>query len=117
MNEQGKKTKLARRAGASRPATRRRAGRKSSGIDADTAKLTVAEYCLFHYPTLFTAGVPRSCTWNGAAALTVPIVLTHPDQGVIGEAGEAVVDARTGQVVSSTARAELIAQAKRMRGA
>src|SRR5262245_13885736 len=96
---------------------RRKARSLPALVDADQAKLVVAEYCLFHYPTLFTAGVPRSSTWNGTAAWTVPIVLTHPNQGVIGEAGEAIVDARTGHVLASTARVELIAQAKRVQGA
>src|SRR5260370_10167106 len=69
----------------------RRNGRRSSASpDADQAKLAVDEYCVFHYPTLFTAGVPRSSTWKGQAAWTIPIVLTHPELGVIGEAGEAI---------------------------
>src|SRR5262249_5486485 len=95
---------------------RHRARPSPAPVDADQARLAVAEYCLFHYPTLFTAGVPRSSTWNGTAAWTVPIVLTHPNQGVIGEAGEPLVDGRTGRVMASTARAGFIVPAEVVEG-
>ncbi len=101
---------------AAAPTNRHKIRRSDPVIDADQAKLIGAQYCLFHYPTLFTAGIPRASKCNGDGAWTVPIVLTDPNQGVIGEIGEMIVETRTGEVISSTDRAQLIARAKRLQG-
>jgi hypothetical protein len=44
----------------------------------------------------------------------VPIVLTHPDRGSVGEVGVVAVDARTGKVAGSTPRSEVVAAGERL---
>ena len=93
-----------------------RVNRRSSGnsaqaqtSDVERARLTAIEHCLFHYPTLFTAGMPRRLPLSDSALWIVPVVLTHPERGTIGEVGVVAVDARTGKVAGSTPRAEVVA--------
>lgn len=82
--------------------------------DAERARLTAIEHCLFHYPTLFTAGVPRHLPLSDFALWIVPVVVTHPERGTIGEVGVVAVDARTGKVAGSTPRAEVVAAGERL---
>ena len=82
--------------------------------DAERARLTAIEHCLFHYPTLFTAGVPRRLPLSDSELWIVPIVLTHPERGAVGEVGVVAVDARTGKVAGSTPRAEVVAAGERL---
>jgi hypothetical protein len=83
-------------------------------LDADRVKLLAVEYCLFHYPTLYTGGVPRSCPPPYAQNWTVPIVLASPSQGVMGEVGELCIDGRTGEVITATDRARVVAAGEQL---
>jgi len=80
--------------------------------EADQAKLTAAGYCLLHYPTLYTAGVPRPAPGPRADLWIVPIVVTDPVQGVVAQVGELTIKPKTGQIVSSTPRAAVITAGK-----
>ena len=82
--------------------------------DVERARLAAIEHCLFHYPTLFTAGVPRRLPLSDFTLWIVPVVLTHPDRGTIGEVGVVAVDARTGKVAGSTPRAEVVAASEHL---
>jgi hypothetical protein len=86
-------------------------------ISADKAMLAANKYILFHYPTMFTGAIARRLKLPTYDVWVVPIVLTHPDHGVIGEAGLVAVDAHSGQVLGSTPRAEVVAAGKRLREA
>jgi hypothetical protein len=86
-------------------------------ISAGQAMLAANKYLLFHYPTMFTGALPRRLKLPTYDVWIVPIVLTHPDRGIIGEAGLVAVDAHSGQVVGSTPRAEVVAAGKRLREA
>lgn len=86
-------------------------------ISADQAMLAANKYLLFHYPTMFTGALPRRLKLPTYDVWVVPIVLTHPDRGIVGEAGLVAVDAHSGQVVGSTPRAEVVAAGKRLREA
>jgi hypothetical protein len=83
-------------------------------LDADGVKLLAVEYCLFHYPTLYTAGVPRSRLPLHAQNWVVPIVLASPSQGVMGEVGELCIDGRTGEVITATDRAKVVAAGEQL---
>ena len=78
-------------------------------IDADRAKLLAIEYCLFHYPTLYTGGVPRPSEPPHEQDWIVPIVLSSPTCGILGQVGELRIDGRTGEVSASTGRAQVVA--------
>ena len=77
--------------------------------DADSAKLIAAKHCLFHYPTLYTAGVPRSPSNQSTRLWTVPIIATHPEKGMLAEVGELTVDVREGKAVAGTPRTQVVA--------
>lgn len=86
-------------------------------VDAEHAMIAASEFCLFQYPTMFTGGLPRSLSLPDSELWIVPIVLTHPEHGVVGEAGLVAIDARTGHVIGSTPRNEVVAAGKRLREA
>jgi hypothetical protein len=85
-----------------------------AGIAADRARRVAIEYCLFHYPTLYTAGVPRPCRAPHQGDWLVAIVLSSPKHGVMGEVGELRIEGRTGQVVAATDRARVVAVGERL---
>ena len=86
-------------------------------IDAQRAMAAASEYCLFHYPTMVTGGIPRRLSLPDSELWIVPVVLTHPDYGVVGEAGVVAIDARTAKVIVSTPRSEVVAGGQRLREA
>jgi hypothetical protein len=86
-------------------------------ISAETAMIAANKYILFHYPTLFTGALPRRLRLPSADVWVVPIVLTSPGYGVVGEVGLVAVDAHSGQVLASTPRAEVVAAGRRLREA
>lgn len=90
------------------PQTRSPGRARPRSINADAAKLAAIEHCLFHYPTLYTGGVPRHASRGDNRFWIVPIVLEDPDVGLSAEVGELRIDARTGKVVFSTPRAAVV---------
>jgi hypothetical protein len=81
---------------------------RSKTIDADRAKRIAIEYCLLHYPTLFTGGIPRrpkpaDSDWR------VPVLLEDPDAGLSVEVGELTIDSQTGRVSSGPPLAAIVA--------
>ena len=84
------------------------------GIDEAAAKLTATEYCLFHYPTLYTAGAPCLVSQKTKQVWVVPIVLASPTRGVLGEVGQLKIDLRSGQVIAATDRAEVVANGEQL---
>ena len=74
-------------------------------------------YILFNYPTMYTGGLPRRLTLKNLDVWAVPIVLTHPDHGVVGDVGLLAVGAASGQVVGATPRSRVIAAGKKLREA
>src|SRR5881227_1492805 len=88
---------------------KKRALGKAQSNAAEIARLAAAEYCLLHYPTLYTAGLPRR---GLAGSWHVPIVISHPTRGIVGTVGELTVDARTGHVVDQPGRDKVLAAGK-----
>jgi hypothetical protein len=83
-------------------------------MDADAAKHGAIEHCLFHYPTLYTAGVPRRNAQLAANVWVVPIMLEDPEAGISDPVGELSIDAETRAVVTCTPAAEILAAGKRL---
>ena len=84
-------------------------------IPAKAALIAVNKHLLFHCPTMFTGAQPRRLTLPDDDLWLVPIVLTHPEYGSLGEVGLVGVDARTGQVLASTPRNEVVTTGRRLR--
>ena len=87
------------------------------GISAAAALATAAKHLLFHYPTMFTVRAPRRLALTELQLWIVPIVLTHPDRGVVGEVGFVAIDAATGEILGSTPRREVVRAGKQLREA
>jgi hypothetical protein len=84
-------------------------------ISPDRAMLAANKFILFHYPTMFTGGLPHRLPLPTAELWIVPLVLTHPDHGIVGEIGSVAVDLHTSEILGYTPRAEAVAAAQNLR--
>jgi hypothetical protein len=94
--------------------------KKRAVLQAMTAKqamIAANRYILFHYPTMYTGALPRRLTLRDTDTWIVPIVLTHPEHGILGDVGFLAVDAASGNVLGATPRAEVVAAGKKLREA
>jgi hypothetical protein len=85
--------------------------------ETETVQITANEYIVPHYPFGYLGGIPRRLELKNRVLWIVPILLTSPGYGAVGEVGVLAIDARTGQVVGSTPREEVVAAGKRLREA
>jgi len=92
-----------------------RTKKKSRRLGANEAVVAANAYALFHYPTMFTGAGAYRLVVADRDLWVVPIVLTHPDHGILGNVGLVAVDACSGQVVGGTPRAEVVAAGRRVR--
>ena len=92
--------------------TKRTAGKR---LSARQAMVTANKHILFHYPTMFTGGTPRRLVLTQGKWWIVPIVLTHPEHGILGETGVVAVDGASGEIVGSSPRKEVVAAGTRLR--
>jgi hypothetical protein len=89
-------------------------GQKSS-CEVELVTVAANEYIVLHYPIGFLAGTPRRLSLDGRDVWIVPILLTSPGYGAVGEAGVIAIDAATHRPVGNTPRAEAVAAARRLR--
>ena len=117
-----------RRTGVRKPSTRRedgssrqRTARAGAGpgtvslTDAEKAIIAANRYALRQYPLGILAGTPRHLSLQKSDVWIVPILLTSPGYGAVGEVGVVAVNAQTGKVVGGTPKQEVIAAGKRLR--
>jgi len=71
-------------------------------IDVDTAKRLTNRFILENLPDRFCAGTPRFLQFPLRSVWIVPVVLSYPRIGPVGQAGIAAVDTETGSVVGWT---------------
>jgi len=83
-------------------------------ISAEQALITANEYILFKYATGLVGSVPRMLSTPNSSLWIVPVVLTSPGYGIVGEVGVVAVDAQTRQVIGSTPRSEVLAAQERL---
>jgi hypothetical protein len=86
-------------------------------ISADRAMLAANKFILFKYPNMFTGGLPHRLSLQTSEIWIVPLVLTHPDHGIVGEIGSVAVDLHTNEILGYTPRAEAVAAAQHLREA
>jgi hypothetical protein len=85
----------------------RYARRRAHAQSTDVAQLAVNEYCLLHYGTSYVGERARRLSLPSGELWIVPIVLTSPGYGVVGQVGVAAVDGVTGRVIGATPREEV----------
>jgi len=83
--------------------------------DTEAIVIAASTYIVRHYPIGHLGGTLRSLELGGRELWIVPIILTSPGYGPVGEVGVVAVDPHTSRVVGSTARAEVVAAAQRLR--
>lgn len=99
--------KKLRRAGAAERERRRRA-----------AVLQAANgHIVRHFPFGCLGGTPRRLVGEKGELWIVPVVLTSPGYGAVGEVGLVAVDARTGRVVNGSDRHEVARAIKHLKEA
>ncbi len=101
----------ARRRGVGRDVERGR----NALTDAEKAAVAANRYVVRQYPLGVLAGTPRRLSLQRSDVWIVPVLLTTPGYGAVGEVGVVAVNARTGHVVGGTPKVEVIAAGKRLR--
>ena len=91
-------------------------GRAPDIISAKEARVAVNEYCLLKYASNFSSGIPARLSLSSPKAelWIVPVVLTSPGYGWVGEVGMVAVDACTGDVIGAEPRQKVFASARRL---
>lgn len=101
----------ARQRGAGREAERSR----EAVTGAEQAVIAANRYVVREYPLGVLAGTPRHLSLQKSQVWIVPVLLTSPGYGAVGEVGVIAVNARTGRVVGGTPKEEVIAAGRRLR--
>src|SRR4051794_26287313 len=70
---------------------------RAKSTETETVQITANEYIVPHYPIGYLGGLPRRLELENRALWIVPIILTSPGYGAVGEVGVVAIDARTGQ--------------------
>lgn len=81
-----------------------RARRRTAGRDLDAVQVAANSHIVRHYPIGCLGGQPRRLVGKNGDQWMVPIVLTSPGHGAVGEVGFVIVSAGRHQVVGSTER-------------
>ncbi len=95
-------------------------GTKTEPLDSDEVSvvervlITANEYIVGQYPIGLLGGPPRLID-KSKKRWVVPIILTSPGYGAVGEVGLVTVEEATGEVAESTPRSEVVAAAKKLR--
>lgn len=84
----------------------------ASSINADTAKRLANRFILENLPDRFCAGTPRLLQFSLRSVWAVPVVLSYPRIGPIGQTGVVAVDIETGSVTGWTPFNEMKKSAK-----
>jgi hypothetical protein len=77
---------------------------RGRGIGAEKAQIISNEYCLLNYGTSYVGGIPYRLSLPDGELWIVPVVLTSPGYGIVGEVGMLAVQSATGEVVGATPR-------------
>ncbi|MEW5767289.1 MAG: hypothetical protein AB1797_06630 [bacterium] len=83
-------------------------------IDSKQAFLTANQFVLSYLRDMFSAGFPTRVVFPTQSIWAVPVVLTYPKLGIVGEVGVVAVDAELGNVVGWTPFEEMERTAKEL---
>ncbi len=108
----GPRSRNGPRRGSARPSAKRSPGPLT---EEERVTLAVNRYILRQYPLGVLAGTPRRLSLQKSDVWVVPVILTSPGYGAVGEVGVVAVNAQTGAIVGSTPKEDVIAAGKRLR--
>jgi hypothetical protein len=92
---------------AQRKKTSARSGRPAKAGDIEAIRQAANDYIVSHYPFGCLGGTPRQLVLKHLDLWVVPVFLTSPGVGAVGEVGVVGVDGRTSKVVGGTNRQEV----------
>ena len=81
------------------------------GVDSEAAEVAANGYIVSQFPIGFLGGTPHRLPLETRGLWIVPIVLTSPGYGAVGEVGVVAIDACTGQILGGTPRRDVVAAA------
>ena len=80
----------------------------------EPVRIAANEYALRHYAVGYTSGTPRRLSLSNVELWIVPVVLTSPGYGVVGEVGVLALDASNGDILGATPREEVLSAGARL---
>jgi hypothetical protein len=83
-------------------------------LELERVQMTANEYCIRQYAIGYSGGVPRRLSLKGSDVWIVPVVLTSPGYGVVGEVGVVAVDARSYEITGATPHDDVKAAGARL---
>ena len=98
------------------PPGQKQRGGPAAGTEAEAVVVAANAFLLLRYSTSLMGGPPRREPSPQDHLWVVPIVLTSPGYGAVGEVGSVTVNARTGRVEGGTPQDEVQAAMKRLTG-
>lgn len=95
---------------------RSKAAKRRRDKDRELEKVQIAanSYCIRHFAIGYSGGAPRRLAIKGSDVWVVPVVLTSPGYGVVGEVGVVAVDATNHEIIGATPRQEVKAAGSRL---
>jgi hypothetical protein len=90
---------------------------RSSATSAQRAVVAANEHMLLKYVIGLLGGTPYHVSLPDGDVWIVPMILTSPAYGAIGEVGAVAVNVQTGQVVGGTPREEVFEAIRQLREA
>jgi hypothetical protein len=90
------------------------AAAKETKVDLRKAIAVANRFILSNLPDRFSAGLPKSIEFPTRQLWIVPVVLTYPNVGIVGEVGMVAVDAEQEIVVGWTPFNEMEKLAKQL---
>ena len=81
--------------------------RKDVKVDRNAAMVIANRFIIKNLRSCFTSGLPKSVNFPIQSVWIVPILLSYPDTGVVGEVGMIAVDRESGTIVGYTPKKEI----------
>jgi hypothetical protein len=98
-------------------------GRRTNHIPSSLARKTISsiraqfianEYSLLNYAVGYKGSTPRRVSLMNKEVWIVPLVLTSPGYGIVGEVGVVIIDAWTSKILGATRREEVRAAGNKL---
>jgi hypothetical protein len=83
-------------------------------VTARTATINANEYIVLNYIIGMVSGTPYRLSLPGGELWIVPVMLTSPGYGPVGQVGVIAIDARTGEVLGASPKDDVIGAVRRL---
>ncbi len=81
--------------------------RNGPKVDSKTAMVTANKFIINNFKSCFAAGLPKTLSFPIRDVWIVPVLLSYPNIGIVGEVGMIAVDSENGSVVGFTPKEEM----------